>query len=129
MSPWNLHEVTLLSSTNLVCVCFFKECKYKTNVLYCFVMQRLGELVIGFLNRELQPSCQLTCLETVRIISRDKHCLQPFISCSAMSTLARYAGIAVVDTPSCSQPVESQGNAVFVLHTGTLLFSYLEHSN
>uniref|UniRef100_A0A3B4ZI31 Synembryn n=1 Tax=Stegastes partitus TaxID=144197 RepID=A0A3B4ZI31_9TELE len=53
----------------------------------------LGELVLGFLNRDLQPSCLLACLETVRILSRDKHCLDPFISRSAMLTLARYAGI------------------------------------
>ncbi|XP_026222459.1 synembryn-A [Anabas testudineus] len=72
--------------------------------------QRLGELVLGFLNRELQPSCQLTCLETVRVLSRDKHCLDPIISCSAMSTLARYAGIAMASTatPAYSQSLECQ---------------------
>lgn len=76
-------------------------------------MQRLGELVLGFLNRELQPSCQLTCLETVRVLSRDKHCLDPIISCSAMSTLARYAGIAMASTatPAYSQSLECQGKS------------------
>lgn len=76
-------------------------------------MQHLGELVLTFLNRELQPSCQLACLETIRILSRDKHCLDPFISHSAMSTLARYAGIAMAGaaTPADSQQVESQGNS------------------
>ncbi|XP_033491111.1 chaperone Ric-8A isoform X1 [Epinephelus lanceolatus] len=70
----------------------------------------LGELVLSYLNRELQPSCQLACLETVRILSRDKHCLDPFISRSAMATLARYAGIAVCSaaTPTHSQLVEGQ---------------------
>uniref|UniRef100_A0A8P4KJJ7 Synembryn n=1 Tax=Dicentrarchus labrax TaxID=13489 RepID=A0A8P4KJJ7_DICLA len=53
--------------------------------------EHLGELVLRFLNRELQPSCQLACLETVRILSRDKDCLTPFISHSAMSSLAHYA--------------------------------------
>ncbi|KAM7396103.1 hypothetical protein PAMP_019172 [Pampus punctatissimus] len=73
--------------------------------------ERLGELVLAFLNRELQPSCQLACLETVRILSRDKNCLDPFISRSAMSTLARYAGIAMAGstTPAHNQPVEVQG--------------------
>uniref|UniRef100_A0A8D3D7Z6 Synembryn n=1 Tax=Scophthalmus maximus TaxID=52904 RepID=A0A8D3D7Z6_SCOMX len=52
--------------------------------------EHLGELGLGFLGRELQPSCQLACLETVRILSRDKDGLDPFISRSAMSTLARY---------------------------------------
>lgn len=70
--------------------------------------ERLGELVLVFLNRELQPSCLLACLETVRILSRDKHCLDPFINHSAMSTLARYAGVAVDSTasPAHSDPVE-----------------------
>ena len=78
----------------------------------CCVTQHLGELVLSFLNRELQPSCQLACLETVRILTRDKDCLGPFISPSAMSTLARYAGIATAGaaTPADSQPLESQGN-------------------
>uniref|UniRef100_A0AAQ6AJI6 Synembryn n=1 Tax=Amphiprion ocellaris TaxID=80972 RepID=A0AAQ6AJI6_AMPOC len=58
------------------------------------VVERLGfSLVLGFLNRDLQPSCLLACLETVRILSRDKHRLDPFITRSAMLTLARYAGI------------------------------------
>ncbi|KAM3842677.1 LOW QUALITY PROTEIN: chaperone Ric-8A [Diretmus argenteus] len=67
--------------------------------------ERLGELVLGFLNRELQPSCQLACLETVRILTRDKQSLDPFITRSAMATLARHAGIAIltVTTPTHSQ--------------------------
>ncbi|XP_034541815.1 synembryn-A [Notolabrus celidotus] len=70
----------------------------------------LGELVMGFLNRELQPSCLLACLETVRILSRDKNCLSPFITHSAMTTLARYAGIAVAGAASseCCQQEEGQ---------------------
>ncbi|XP_029910368.1 chaperone Ric-8A isoform X2 [Myripristis murdjan] len=74
------------------------------------LQERLGELVLGFLNKELQPSCQLACLETTRILSRDKHCVNPFITRSAMATLARYAGIMVhTDTPAPSQPEDGQG--------------------
>lgn len=73
-------------------------------VYYC-VMQHLGELVLMFLNRELQPSCQLACLETVRILSRDKHCLDPFINHSALSTLTHCAGITL---PSCTTPAHGQ---------------------
>ncbi|XP_071344839.1 chaperone Ric-8A isoform X2 [Trachinotus anak] len=91
---------------------------YNKEMNQCFTFSReeerdrehLGELVLGFLNRELQPSCLLACLETVRILSRDKHCLDPFNSCSAMSTLSRYAGIAVASTatPTHSKPEEGQ---------------------
>ncbi|XP_026167525.1 chaperone Ric-8A [Mastacembelus armatus] len=91
---------------------------YNKEMNQCFTFNReekqdrecLGELVLGFLKRKLQPSCQLACLETVRILSRDKDCLDPFISHSAMSTLARYACIAVASTatPANSHLVESQ---------------------
>ncbi|KAM6973155.1 chaperone Ric-8A [Aplochiton taeniatus] len=57
--------------------------------------ERLGELVLGFLQRELQPSCQLACLETIRILTRDKNSLAPFVTPSAITTLCRYAGIPV----------------------------------
>ncbi|XP_035809320.2 synembryn-A isoform X1 [Amphiprion ocellaris] len=74
------------------------------------LQKHLGELVLGFLNRDLQPSCLLACLETVRILSRDKHRLDPFITRSAMLTLARYAGIVVdiTATPAHSHLVEGQ---------------------
>ncbi|XP_058858416.1 synembryn-A isoform X2 [Acipenser ruthenus] len=55
--------------------------------------QRLGKLVIRFLERDLQPSCQLACLETIRILSRDKNCLEPFATPQAIQTLGRHAGI------------------------------------
>ncbi|KAG5839129.1 hypothetical protein ANANG_G00201650 [Anguilla anguilla] len=45
--------------------------------------ERLGELVLGFLERDLQPSCQLACLETIRILSRDKRSLRPFTTRAA----------------------------------------------
>ncbi|KAG7522854.1 hypothetical protein JOB18_032239 [Solea senegalensis] len=73
--------------------------------------EHLGELVLGFLNGELQPSCQLACLETVRTLTRDKLCLKPFISRSAMSTLARYAGISVASAaaaPDHSKPMHGE---------------------
>ncbi|RVE71452.1 hypothetical protein OJAV_G00051880 [Oryzias javanicus] len=66
------------------------------------LQKHLGELVVGFLSRNLQPSCLLACLETVRILSRDKRCLDPFISRSAMSTLATYAGIATAQTAAAA---------------------------
>uniref|UniRef100_UPI00398F6363 chaperone Ric-8A-like isoform X1 n=1 Tax=Pristiophorus japonicus TaxID=55135 RepID=UPI00398F6363 len=55
--------------------------------------KNIGELVIKFLERDLQPSCQLVSLETVRILSRDKHALAPFATSRTMRVLARLAGI------------------------------------
>ncbi|XP_043938755.1 synembryn-A [Protopterus annectens] len=55
--------------------------------------ERLGRLVIKFLERDLQPSCKLACLESVRILSRDKACLGPFTTTEAIQTLAKHAGI------------------------------------
>ncbi|XP_039209142.1 synembryn-A isoform X2 [Crotalus tigris] len=50
-------------------------------------------LLIKFLERVLQPSCQVTCLESIRILSRDKKCLGPFTTMESLKTLARHAGI------------------------------------
>ncbi|XP_027889794.1 chaperone Ric-8A isoform X2 [Xiphophorus couchianus] len=74
--------------------------------------KRLGELVLSFLSRELQPSCLLACLETVRILTRDKQCLDPFISRSAMLTLAHYSGIAHLAAPSQGPLEESKVGVV-----------------
>ncbi|XP_035251814.1 synembryn-A isoform X4 [Anguilla anguilla] len=66
--------------------------------------ERLGELVLGFLERDLQPSCQLACLETIRILSRDKRSLRPFTTRAAVLTLSRHAGIAPGDGPAPEVP-------------------------
>ncbi|XP_055519056.1 LOW QUALITY PROTEIN: synembryn-A-like [Leucoraja erinacea] len=55
--------------------------------------KRMGELVMKLLGRELQPSCRLAGLETVRILSRDKQALAPFSGRGGMGTLARLAGL------------------------------------
>lgn len=49
--------------------------------------------MLGFLERDLQPSCQLACLETIRILSRDKKSLAPFVTRQAMQVLIRHAGL------------------------------------
>ncbi|XP_017289395.1 synembryn-A isoform X2 [Kryptolebias marmoratus] len=91
---------------------------FNKQMSHCFTFSRegktdrehLGELVMGFLNRELQPPCLQACLETIRILSRDKHGVDPFISCAAMSTLAHYAGIATIYPATLlkGRPVECQ---------------------
>nr|XP_033784627.1 synembryn-A isoform X1 [Geotrypetes seraphini]XP_033784628.1 synembryn-A isoform X1 [Geotrypetes seraphini] len=60
--------------------------------------KHLGCLLIKFLERELQPSCQVTCLETIRILSRDKLCLDPFTTMAGLQTLAQHAGIEYSET-------------------------------
>ncbi|XP_068004579.1 synembryn-A [Melanerpes formicivorus] len=55
--------------------------------------KKMAQLLIKFLERELQPSCQVTCLESIRILSRDKHCLGPFTTKEGLQTLSRHAGI------------------------------------
>lgn len=60
--------------------------------------------MLGFLERDLQPSCQLACLETIRILSRDKRSLAPFATRHAILTLSRHAGIAPGDGPAPEAP-------------------------
>ncbi|XP_066504984.1 synembryn-A isoform X2 [Hoplias malabaricus] len=71
--------------------------------------ERLGKLVLGFLERDLQPSCKLACLETVRILSRDRSSLSPFSGRSAMQTLARHAALSVgvAEMPDAEAVVEA----------------------
>ncbi|XP_033917507.1 synembryn-A [Melopsittacus undulatus] len=59
--------------------------------------KKMAQLLIRFLERELQPSCQLTCLESIRILSRDKHCLEPLSTEAALRTLSRHAGITYTE--------------------------------
>lgn len=69
--------------------------------------------MLSYLERELQPSCQLACLETIRILSRDKSCLAPFSSRAAMETLAHHAAIlqregeATPESPDLERIVEA----------------------
>ncbi|XP_069765487.1 synembryn-A isoform X1 [Narcine bancroftii] len=55
--------------------------------------ERIGELVIEILERDLQPSCRLAGLVAVRILSRDKQALLPFARPGPMRVLAWLAGI------------------------------------
>ncbi|KAK3535695.1 hypothetical protein QTP70_020572, partial [Hemibagrus guttatus] len=59
--------------------------------------ERLGDLLLSFLDRDVQPSCKLACLETIRILSRDKSSLAPFSSRRAIHTLACHAALAPVE--------------------------------
>ncbi|KAL4613476.1 synembryn-A-like isoform X1 [Arapaima gigas] len=74
--------------------------------------ERLGELVLSFLKRDLQPSCQLACLETVRILSRDNNSLGPFSTRDAVELLSQHAGLsrsegAVPEVPDVDVAVEA----------------------
>ncbi|XP_070622443.1 chaperone Ric-8A [Erythrolamprus reginae] len=74
---------------------------YNQENSHCFTFEdeeqeerkKLAMLLIKFLERVLQPSCQVTCLESIRILSRDKKCLGPFTTMESLKTLARHAGI------------------------------------
>lgn len=68
------------------------KCQYPRHCLFP-TAQKMAQLLIKFLERELQPSCQVTCLESIRILSRDKHCLDPFTTKEGLKTLSRHAGI------------------------------------
>uniref|UniRef100_A0A8C7ZFK7 Synembryn n=1 Tax=Oryzias sinensis TaxID=183150 RepID=A0A8C7ZFK7_9TELE len=52
---------------------------------------KLCERVLAVLGRQVQPPCQKTCLETLRILSRDKHVLAPVATRECMLILAGMA--------------------------------------
>ena len=47
-----------------------------------------------FIRMQLQPGVLRVCLRTLRILSRDRQALGPFITDSAILTLARLGGIS-----------------------------------
>ncbi|GAA6068208.1 synembryn-A, partial [Tachysurus ichikawai] len=54
---------------------------------------RLAEALLRFIRTRLQPSVLSVCLRTLRILSRDRQALTPFITDSAILTLACLGGI------------------------------------
>ncbi|KAM4850763.1 chaperone Ric-8A [Urocitellus parryii] len=56
--------------------------------------KRLAELLVTVLEQGLPPSHRVTWLQTVRILSRDRSCLDPFTSRQSLHALACYAGIS-----------------------------------
>ncbi|XP_053308499.1 synembryn-A isoform X1 [Spea bombifrons] len=82
-----LVQKTLMEYNKENSQCFFFNAEQREQ------RKKLGEMVIKILERDLQPSCQVVCLETIRILSRDKHGLSSFTTPSAMHILAQYAGL------------------------------------
>ncbi|XP_070762990.1 chaperone Ric-8B isoform X2 [Enoplosus armatus] len=54
---------------------------------------KLCQSVLTVLGRQVQPSCQKTCLETLRILSRDKRVLGPVATREGMLILGGMAGL------------------------------------
>ncbi|XP_039988548.1 synembryn-B isoform X2 [Xiphias gladius] len=52
---------------------------------------KLCQSLLSVLRRQVQPSCQRTCLETLRILSRDKRVLAPVATREGMLTLGGMA--------------------------------------
>lgn len=59
--------------------------------------QKLCQSALTVMDRKLQPGSQKTCLETLRILSRDKLILQPFVSKEGMLTLVKMARLVGED--------------------------------
>nr|XP_008504661.1 PREDICTED: synembryn-A [Equus przewalskii] len=56
--------------------------------------KRLAELLASVLEQGLPPSRRVTWLQSIRILSRDRSCLDPFISRQSLQALAYCAGIS-----------------------------------
>ncbi|XP_030862167.1 chaperone Ric-8A isoform X3 [Gorilla gorilla gorilla] len=57
--------------------------------------KRLAELLVSVLEQGLPPSHRVIWLQSVRILSRDRSCLDPFTSRQSLQALACYADISV----------------------------------
>uniref|UniRef100_A0A3Q3MCJ7 Synembryn n=1 Tax=Labrus bergylta TaxID=56723 RepID=A0A3Q3MCJ7_9LABR len=71
---------------------------------------KLCQSVLTVLGRQVRPSCQKTCLETLRILSRDKHVLSPVATREGMLILGRMAKLQTGEEAGDNQK-NSQGDS------------------
>ncbi|XP_016077827.1 PREDICTED: synembryn-A isoform X2 [Miniopterus natalensis] len=67
--------------------------------------KRLAELLVSVLERGLPPSRRVTWLQSIRILSRDRSCLDAFTSPQSLQALACYAGISTSEG-SAPEPLD-----------------------
>uniref|UniRef100_S4RZC1 Synembryn n=1 Tax=Petromyzon marinus TaxID=7757 RepID=S4RZC1_PETMA len=67
--------------------------------------ETLCEAVLCFLRRDVQPACQASALESLRVLSRDKTALGSLATEQGLGVLARHAGLTYSPTASvCELP-------------------------
>ncbi|XP_060932580.1 synembryn-B isoform X1 [Limanda limanda] len=71
---------------------------------------KLCQSVLSVLGRQVQPGCQKTCLESLRILSRDKRVLAPVATREGMLTLGGLARLCAGEEGGDDQ-TSSQGDA------------------
>lgn len=71
--------------------------------LFTLLFQKLCQSVLTVLGRQVQPRNQKTCLETLRILSRDKSVLAPVATKEGMMILAGMARLHVGETEGDNQ--------------------------
>lgn len=69
---------------------------------------KLCQSVLAVLGLPVHPSCQRTCLETIRILSRDKKVLAPVATQEGMLVLGRLARIPAGETGGSQSPPQSE---------------------
>lgn len=71
---------------------------------FCPSPQRLAKLLVSVLEQGLSPSHRVTWLQTIRILSRDRSCLDSFASRQSLHALACYADITISEEPIPQPP-------------------------
>ncbi|XP_076971314.1 chaperone Ric-8A [Tamandua tetradactyla] len=66
--------------------------------------KKLAELLVSALEQGLPPSHRVTWLQSVRILSRDRSCLDRFTSRQSLQALARHAGISAPEGSALKAP-------------------------
>lgn len=99
-----IHIQCLVFACLLFSVCVFSLC-----LSFSLSFQRLCRALLGALARVAQSRCKSTCLETLRILSRDKCVLGPVTTREGILTLAGLARIGPNDaSPEAGSRDEEQ---------------------
>eukprot|EP00064_Thunnus_orientalis_P014686 superscaffoldBa00002586_g14733 len=88
------------------------DCDSDEVELDLLLRERLATALLCFISSQLQPAVLRVCLQTLRILSRDRRALGPMVTDSALLTLAHLGGISLLQAcPQQEERAEDQSHS------------------
>ncbi|XP_042249432.1 synembryn-A [Thunnus maccoyii] len=88
------------------------DCDSDEVELDLLLRERLATALLCFISSQLQPAVLRVCLQTLRILSRDRRALGPMVTDSSLLTLAHLGGISLLQAyPQQEERAEDQSHS------------------